>query len=97
VTGGSTSIYLGYHTDLNKREFVICFLFLLFIVGLGIYPSFILNDIQLDISSLILDLSLPLNTPSSFKDGTVFFYCSLYCLSFYYLLYLFLSFGSKNF
>jgi NADH-ubiquinone oxidoreductase chain 4 len=67
VTGGSSSVYLPYHSDINKREFVICFLFLLFIIVIGFYPNFILNDIQLDISNLILDFSYPLNTPSSLK------------------------------
>jgi NADH-ubiquinone oxidoreductase chain 4 len=50
VTGGTSSLYLPHHSDINKREFVICF---------GLYPSFILNDIQFDFSGLILDVSSP--------------------------------------
>lgn len=67
VTGGSYSVYLSYHTDLNKREFVICSIFVFFIVSLGISSGFILNEIQFDISRLILDLSF--NTPTLMEQN----------------------------
>ena len=89
ITSGTSSIHLPYHSDLNKREFFICSLFLIFIIVLGVYPSFILNDIEFDISNLILDIPLPISPLSSsfYTEVTVFCIVFLFIALFIVLCY----------
>lgn len=52
--GGSFSLFLAQTIlDLNKREFFILFILVFFTVLFGIYPSFILDGLHYDVSSLI--------------------------------------------
>ena len=52
--GGSFSKFLEESVyDVNKREFIILFILVLFTVILGIYPSLILNVLDYSMNSLI--------------------------------------------
>lgn len=52
--GGSFSIHFNtYLLDLNKREFVMLFILVLFIIILGIYPNVILEGLHYNVSTLI--------------------------------------------
>nr|AMX22320.1 NADH dehydrogenase subunit 4 [Cryphonectria parasitica] len=56
--GGSFSMYFVESIlDLTKREFFILFILTLFTVLLGIYPSFILDGLHYNVSSLIYSTS----------------------------------------
>jgi len=58
VSGGQSSIYLDYHLDITRREFM-CFLpFIFFTFLLGILPSFITSDIAFQVSTLITDTGI---------------------------------------
>lgn len=52
--GGSFSLYFGNSfVDLSKREFYMLFTLVLFTVLFGVYPSFILDGLHYNVSSLI--------------------------------------------
>lgn len=53
VFGGSYSVHLYSMNDLSKREFVILFTLILFIILLGVYPNIILEGLHYNVSTLI--------------------------------------------
>jgi hypothetical protein len=56
--GGSFSLFLEGISDLNKRELNILLVLALFTVILGVYPSFILDGLDYNVSSLIYSVDL---------------------------------------
>jgi NADH-ubiquinone oxidoreductase chain 4 len=55
--GGSFTKYLEESVyDLNKREFIILFILVIFTVLLGIYPSIILNTLDYSMNNLIYSI-----------------------------------------
>ena len=55
--GGSFSKFLEESVyDVNKREFIILFILVLFTVILGIYPSLILNVLDYSMNYLIYSI-----------------------------------------
>ena len=56
--GGSYSNYfINYIDDVNKREFIMLFILVLFTVIFGIYPSPILDGLHYSVSSLIYNIT----------------------------------------
>ena len=56
--GGSFSKFFEENiSDVNKREFFILFVLVLFTVLFGIYPSFILDGLHYSVSTLIYSIS----------------------------------------
>lgn len=53
ISGGVKSHYLSVVYDINRREFYILFPLLLLTIVLGIYPNFILSDLEYSLSNLI--------------------------------------------
>ena len=55
--GGSFSKFFEENiSDVNKREFFILFILVLFTVLFGIYPSFILDGLHYSVSTLIYSI-----------------------------------------
>jgi NADH-ubiquinone oxidoreductase chain 4 len=56
--GGSYSSYfINYIDDVNKREFIMLFILVLFTVIFGLYPSPILDGLHYSVSSLIYNIN----------------------------------------
>ena len=53
LCNGSWSPYLGYTTDLSRREFYVLFSFCFIMILFGLYPNIILNDLHLVVSTLL--------------------------------------------
>lgn len=50
---GSYSSYLGYTTDVTRREFMILLALLVPTIAFGIWPNIILNDLHYSVSTLL--------------------------------------------
>lgn len=53
ITFGSYSKYLGYTTDINRREFFLLIPLLIISIIIGIFPNIILDTIHISVSNLI--------------------------------------------
>ena len=51
--GGSFSVYMSSMIDVTLREFSVLFILAIFVIILGVYPSFILDGLHFNVSSLI--------------------------------------------
>ena len=60
ISFGSYSKYLGYTTDLTRREFMLLLPLLVLTVLLGIFPNVVLENIHMSVSTLIYTTNLPL-------------------------------------
>jgi NADH-ubiquinone oxidoreductase chain 4 len=73
VTGGSLSPYIHTIPDVFRKEFYIILPLLVLTLILGIYPSFITNDIDFALSNLLLGLPfaiycIPVNTINNINN-----------------------------
>lgn len=59
ISFGSYSKYLGYTTDLSRREFIVLFPLIILTVLLGINPNAVLDTLHMSVSTLIYDTNLP--------------------------------------
>lgn len=60
LTGGQFSPYLGYATDLTRREFMVLLPFVFAMFLFGLFPNIILTDLHYSVSTLLTSSSTPL-------------------------------------
>jgi NADH-ubiquinone oxidoreductase chain 4 len=59
IFGGIFKGWFTYLPDLNKREYSILVILVIFTVILGIYPSIILDSLHYSVSTLLYNFDIP--------------------------------------
>ena len=56
LIGGSSALYIPYHKDVSRREFICLWPLLIFTIILGIYPNVILDTLHVSTTTLLYNI-----------------------------------------